>query len=178
MYLKNSIRRVVKLHYLLIAMLAGQAVTYDGWQLLTPESIAKRWIALTALFITVTSCGYLIKLRKTNKFVLFKVVWVLIIADVIFASYSVYLSRGMASRAVALFAVPIIVSAVFASRRALFLTSSLAAASYVITAFIYFDRHFNEGYKIELYGEVGFYSALMFILAGLLWAVIRYRKKY
>ena len=172
-----SLLRVTKIHYLFLALLAGQIVIYDAWQLTTPEAALKRWIAVGALFVLVTIVWYIASGKRYTKVQLHHLVWWLITADILFVSYYVYLQRGMASKAIALYAIPIIVSAIFLSRRALLAAASLSIAAYVLTVLIYFAANFNEGYKIELYGEISFYSGVMLVLAGLLWAVVHAKKK-
>jgi hypothetical protein len=79
----------------------------------------------------------------------------------------------MASRGVALFALPIVVSAITLSRSAIFATASLSVGAYSYAAIKYFTDNPSEGYKVELYGDVLFYSASFFILAAVLWALVR-----
>jgi heme/copper-type cytochrome/quinol oxidase subunit 4 len=93
------------------------------------------------------------------------------------ASFNVYVQRGMASRAVALYAIPLVVSTVLMSRAALLTTAALCVAAYTTTAVSYFVLNFNEGYKIELYGEITSYSVYFVILAALLWVSIRHKPK-
>ena len=82
----------------------------------------------------------------------------------------------MASRAVFLFVIPLIVIALLMSLSALLLTATICVAVYITTTVSYFVNNFNEGYKVELYGEVGFYSAMFYVVAYLLWAVVKNRK--
>ncbi|HSX24257.1 MAG TPA: hypothetical protein VLE74_04105, partial [Candidatus Saccharimonadales bacterium] len=60
---------------------------------------------------------------------------------------------------------------------AIFASAALSVAAYTSSAVAYFVLNFNEGYKIELYGEVGFYCVLMFILASFLWSITRPRSR-
>jgi hypothetical protein len=94
-----------------------------------------------------------------------------------FVSYYVFLHRGVAAKSVVLYAIPIIVSAVLLSRRAIMTTTLLCMASYFIAVNVYATYNFNEGYKIERYGEIFFYCGTMLILAGLLWAVVHAKKR-
>lgn len=176
-WLHPSVLRISRVHFAYAFIFAVQTVIYDAWNLVTPTAVMNRWI-MTALVIAVTTMvGYLAHNTVTNTLGLKTLVWLLILMDVAVASFSVYTQRGMASRAVMLYSVPIIISAVLLSRAALFATATLCAAAYIATAYSYFVLNFNEGYKIELYGEVGFYSALFFVLAALLWVIIRNRKQ-
>lgn len=175
--LQASIVSVSRVHFAFVLLAALQIMIYDAWKLVTPEYVLWRWVAVVLLLVVVTAVWYLAKVVSSQSLTLYTgFVFVLIVADITFASFSVYMQRGMASRAVALYAIPIIVSTILLSRAALFATALLCIAAYVLTAVSYFVLNFNEGYKIELYGEVGFYSALFLLLAALLWAVIRPKK--
>ncbi len=150
-----------------------QIMIYDAWKLINPETVLLRWLMVALVLLVSTTVWYLAH-AKANSLNSYKtLVWALILVDIAMASFNVYTQRGMASRAVALYAIPLIVSAVLMSRAALLTTASLCITAYTTTAVSYFVLNFNEGYKIELYGEVGSYSILFLILTALLWVVIR-----
>lgn len=172
-----SLLRTTKVHYFLIALLAGQIIAYDAWQLITPEAVLDRWIAVGLLFVAVTIVWYKVNARKYTKGRLHHLVWMLVLADILFASYYVFLNRGVAANAVALYALPIIVSGVLLSKRALFASALLSIAAYIVSVNAYATANFNEGYKIERYGESFFYAGVMLVIAGLLWAVVHAKKK-
>ena len=174
--LRNNLLHVSRIHFLYVLVFAIQIVFYDAWHLITLESVMQRWIATACLLIVTTLVWYLSKNRIRNLNTYKYLTWALILADIAMASFSVYAQRGMASRAVLLFSIPILVSAILLSRSALLATATFSIAVYVVTAVMYFVIHFNEGYKIELYGEVGFYCAIFLILASLLWIIIKSKK--
>jgi len=74
----------------------------------------------------------------------------------------------MASKSVALFVVPIVSAALVRSRSLLLATASLSIAAYSVAAVRYFFDNYGQGLRVELYGEVAFYSAFIFVIAGLL----------
>lgn len=176
-WLANSLVRVTHVHFFYVAALVTQIILYDAGKLITPEAVMWRWLATACLLVIVTAVWYLAKLRTYEPNGYKWLLLLLIAADIAIASFCVYTQRGMASRGVMLYAVPIITSAVLLSRTALYGTALLCIAAYFSTAISYFVLNFNEGYKIELYGEVGFYSTLFLILASLLWAVVRTKRK-
>ncbi len=100
-------------------------------------------------------------------------VWILIITDIAFAATNIYLQRGMASRAIILFGLPIITASLLRSKSALITASVLSAVVYMTTALAYFVLNFNEGYNIELYGETIFYAVFLLLQGRLLWALMR-----
>lgn len=172
-WLHSSVIKVAGIHFVLVFAYILQVMVYDAWKLINPETVLLRWIMAAFVLLVTTAVWYLAHSRVSSTSSYKMLVWALILADVSLASFNVYTQRGMASRAVALYAIPIAVSAVLASRAALLATATLCIAAYTTTAVSYFVLNFNEGYKIELYGEVGSYSFLFLILAALLWVAIR-----
>ena len=177
-WLRNSVIRTTHWHFILVTFLMGQIILYDASKLITPEVVMQRWLVTTLLLATAAAVWFLARSKITNSTLFYmSLTFALIIVDIIVASFNVYTQRGMASRAVLLFAIPIIVSAILMSRVALFTTALLCIAAYTATAVSYFVLNFNEGYKVELYGEIGFYSLTLLLFAGLLWVVIRGKHK-
>ena len=173
--LQTALLRVSRVHFFYVAAYIAQLLLYHAWNLITLQAVMWRWIAVAGLFVVVIAVWFAAhsKTRQSSTYKL--LIFGLILADIAFASFNIYTQRGMASRAVALYAIPIVVSAIYTSGTALMATAAICAASYIATAVSYFTINFNEGYKIELYGEVGFYCAMFFVLAGLLAAILRLR---
>jgi hypothetical protein len=128
---------------------------------------------MLAIFTIGVTVVWLAAKQTDNKAKLKFLIYSLISLDVAVASFGIYTQRGMASRAVMLYAIPLIVAGLLASRSALLATAVLCMVAYTTTALSYFVINFNEGFKIELYGEVGFYSILFFVIAHLLWSIMR-----
>ena len=167
-----TVVRVARIHFIYVLALAVQIIIYHAWQLITPEAALRRWV-MTGIFAAgVTVVWYLSK-HADGSGRLRRLIYGLILLDIGVASFGVYTQRGMAARAVMLYAVPIIVAATLRSRSALLATAMLCVVAYTTTALSYFVLNFNEGFKVELYGEVGFYSFLFFVLARLLWVITR-----
>lgn len=164
--------RIAKLHVVLAMVLAVQTIIYDAGKLATPELVLKRWVVTGLLAVGAIIVWYLARLNNTRT-VTRNLVWFLISIDLILANFSVYTQRGMASRAVILFLLPILLSAVLYRWGIIFLTAVLAITTYIITSVAYFVFNFNEGYKLELYGEILFYSALVIIFSRIIWTLVR-----
>jgi hypothetical protein len=47
-------------------------------------------------------------------------------------------------------------------------TALLCAATYLFATTKYFYDFFNEGYRVQLYGEIFFFSSIFIVAAGLL----------
>lgn len=171
--LKNGLVRAAQIHLLIILAYVVQIMAYDASKLITPDVVLDRWYAAAALTAVASAVWYLARSRVNNASTYKFLAWILIFADIVFAVFNTYTQRGMASRSVLLFLIPIIVSSLLLSRVALFTTAILCIAAYTTTAVTYFVNYFNEGYKIELYGEILFYSAMFLASAGLLWAAFK-----
>lgn len=98
---------------------------------------------------------------------------ILLIFDVLFAAMNVYWTRGMASKAVVLFVVPIISAGLSRSRSLLLATTTVSAAAYSIASVRYFYENYGQGLRVELYGEIVFHTLFFFVLAGLLMVFFR-----
>ncbi len=175
-WLHSNTVRLSRVHFIYVIVFAIQTIIYDAWKLVSATAVMNRWI-MTGILAIITAIVWYLAHNTISSTVGYKIlIFLLIITDIAAASFNVYTQRGMASRAVMLYAIPIVISAVLLSRVALFATAVMSAAAYIATAYAYFVLNFNEGYKIELYGEVGFYSAMFFVLAGLLWIIVRSKR--
>lgn len=176
-WLHGNVLRLSRVHFIYVAAFALQTIIYDAWNLVAPNAVMNRWIMTASLLIVTSAVWYLAHNTAKTTLIFKSLVWLLILTDIAAASFNVYTQRGMSSRAVMLYAIPIAVASVLLSRVAIFATAAICAAAYFSTAYAYFVLNFNEGYKIELYGEVGFYCAIFFIIASLLWVGIRSKKQ-
>lgn len=174
--LKTSVLRLSRAHFAYALILAGQIILYDAAKLISPEFVLRRWLT-TAGLLVVTTIVWVQAHQNTarDNASYARLIYALILTDILLASFSVYTQRGMASRAVLLYVIPIIVSASLARRVALFGTALISIAAYTTTAVMYFVLNFNEGYKVELYGEIGFYSIMFLLVANLLWGIIGHK---
>ncbi|MEO8862745.1 MAG: hypothetical protein ABI354_00280 [Candidatus Saccharimonadales bacterium] len=176
-WLRGNVQRLARIHFLFVGAIVVQIILYDVWKLLTPDAVMKRWIIAAILLLVTTICWYLSKEKLGHSGRYRALVFSLILVDVVVASFLVYVQRGMASQAVALYAIPIVVSSVLLSRAAIMATAFLCTAAYTTTAISYFVLNFNEGYKIELYGEIGFYSVIFFVIAWCLWTLVKSKRR-
>ena len=174
-WLQTGTIRISRLHFYLLGVYAIYIIASDATHLITPKLVYQRWLATALLLILAGTIWYAARKRAASANYYRFLLYGLIAADIAFAGFNVYTQRGMAARSVLLFAVPIIVSSLLLSRVAIFLTAIISTAAYVLAAVKYFVDFFNEGYKEELYIEVGFYAATFFVLAALLSAIVRFR---
>ena len=160
------------MHFLLAFLFTDSILAYDAWKLIAPEDVLGRWKVAALLLVATTLVWYIAKNANHNPIVYKTALYALILTDLYVAASLVYAERGMASRGVMLFVIPIIISTAFERASAVFATAALATAAYTFMAVRYFVVNFNEGYKIELYATLAFYSALFFVVAGLLSAAL------
>jgi hypothetical protein len=175
-WLHLGVIRLCRVHFVFIAAFALQTILHDTWHLIAPNAVLYRWILTAAMLVIATTVWYLAKNTVTSTNSYKGLVFIIILMDIVAASMLIYAQRGMASRAVFLYAIPIAASAVLRTRAALFATAALCVAAYVSTAVAYFVLNFNEGYKYELYSEVGVYAFMFFIIAAILWVAVRNTK--
>lgn len=176
-HLYNGLRpgtsRVARWHLMLVLAYSFQIIAFDSGHLITADIVLMRWIAACVLLAVSALTWFIARSRlakpETDRFV----VWMLILVDIGFAAFNIYIQRGMASRGVILYVIPMCLATVLRSQSALITTALLSIASYMTAVVAYFALHFNEGYKLEIYGESSFYVAVLLIIAAMLWSVIR-----
>lgn len=169
----SRVAAIASVHFFLVVAYALAIIVSDAWNLIAPELVLQRWTAAALMLVATTIIWYAARYATTNRGYYHGLAFILVAQDIAMASFNVYTQRGMASRAVMLYAIPIIVSAVLLSRSALYATAAVCTAAYGMAAVKYFVTFPGEGYKVELYTEVGFYSAMFFVLAALLSVVVR-----
>lgn len=171
--LQTSIVRLSRIYFTLTALYALVIIVSDAWDLITPEMLLNRW-EMAAVLLGVTAIVWFLARRTTNNALYYKILLlILVILGIGFATFSVYTQRGMASKGVMLYVLPIITAAALYSRSAVMATATVSVAAYTLAAVRYFVLNPAEGYKVELYTEIGFYSGLLFIVAALVNVGIR-----
>lgn len=171
--LQMSAVRATRVHFVYIAAYMLSIVIFDSWNLITHEDVLQRWTAAALMVVINTVMWYLARQQFKSQSVYRYIIFTTILADIIFAAYNVFSQRGMASKSVALFAVPIITAATLKRRSVILAATSLSVAAYSTAAVRYFYLHYGEGFRVQLYGEIFFYSALFFVMALLLLVVVR-----
>lgn len=169
--------RASRLHFGYVAAYMLAIVMFDSWNLITHEAVAQRWTAAGALMVVTTAVWLLSRLKLASSVPYYTAMATLVLSDILFAGFNVYTQRGMASKAVMLFLVAIVTAALLQSRSAILATASVCVAAYSIVAVRYFHLNYGEGFRVELYGEVFFSSAVFFVVAGLLVAFLNVRAK-
>lgn len=174
-WLQTGIIRAARVHFYLIGAYAVYIIASDATHLIAPNLVYQRWLMAGLLLAVTAGAWYFAReTDKTTNYYRF-LLHALILADIAFCGFNIYTQRGMASRAVVLFAIPIVLSGLLLSRVATFMVAILSAVVYILAAVKYFVDFFNEGYKAELYIETGIYIAVFFGLAGLISTIISFK---
>lgn len=174
-HLHTATLRVARFHILFVALYVVQTIVFHASKLVTPEVLMWRWLAAAGLFTVAVLVWLVAKNRHLPASAYQAAIGAVIVADLAFAAFNVYIQRGYASNSAILFLIPIIVAAVFISRSALFATALLAIAVYSTTVISYFVLNFNEGYMSEMYSEIALNSGIFLLTAGLLWVTMHKR---
>ena len=172
-WLQTTAVRVTRVHFLYIAAYIAATVVFDSWNLYTHKAVSQLWTAAGLMLVLNTVLWYFARMKFAGTSVYITIIWFLILADIIFASYNVFWQRGLASKSVMLFAVPIVTAATLRSRSTLLAATTLCAAAYSTVSVRYFFQNYGEGFRVELWGTVGLYSAVFFVLALLLMVIIK-----
>ncbi|MBI4033503.1 hypothetical protein HY379_00710 [Candidatus Saccharibacteria bacterium] len=172
-WLQTAAVRLTRVHFIYIGVYILTTIVFDSWNLYTHEAVRQLWTAAGVLLVINTALWFLVRQNYANKSLYVFYVLALVLADIAFATYNVYWQQGLASKSVMLFAVPIVTAAALRSRSTLLGTATLSAAAYSTVTVRYFFENYGLGYRVELWGNIGFYSAVMFILALLLMVIIR-----
>src|SRR3989344_9313398 len=106
-WLHSNVMRLSRLHFIYVLVFAVQTVIYDAWNLVAPTAVMYRWLMTGILLVVTTIVWYLAHNTVTSSIGLKLLVFLLIFTDIAAASFNVYTQRGMASRAVMLYAIPI-----------------------------------------------------------------------
>jgi hypothetical protein len=148
-------------------------IVFDSWNLYTYDAVTQLWTAAGVLLVINTVLWFLLRQKYTNQSTYVFYVLALVLADVAFVTYNIYWQQGLASKSVMLFAVPIVTAAVMRSRSILLGTTALCAAAYSTISVRYFFENYGEGYRVELWGTIGLYSAVFFNQALHLMIIIK-----
>lgn len=171
---RHIVLRITRVHFLYILAYMVSIIIFDSWNLLSHEAVLQRWTAAGALMIVNTVIWYLCRAKVQSESLYKTLLIVLITCDILFAAINVYWTRGMASKYAALFLIPIISAGLARSRSLLVATTATSAAAYSIAVVRYFYDNYGQGVKAELYGEIVFFAAFFFVVAGLM--MIGFRK--
>lgn len=161
-----ELTRVTRTLYFFIGVFALSIIIFDAGNLLTKDAVIDRWMLVTALFVLNTAAWFIGAQSNTKAKTL--LICLLAGATLIFAGFMTYWERGMASSSTLLYVLPLLIIATLKNRHALLATAALAAATYAFATVKYFNDYFNEGYRIQLWGNIVLYGGAIFAIAWLI----------
>jgi hypothetical protein len=172
-WLQTTAVRVTRVHFVYIAFYLLSVIIFDTWNLYTHQATSQLWTIGGVLLAVNAVLWFIARFKLANYWYYVAVILAIIVVDITFASYLVWWQRGLYSKAIMLYTVPIITAATTRSRSILLTTTTLSAAAYSTVSVRYFFNNYGLGYRVELWGTIGFFSAMLFVLALLLMIVIR-----
>lgn len=170
--LKKDVHRLAGIHYFFIASYAVTIIFLHAWKVITLETVYNRWVSVGLLGVLVTVVWYLSSSVAKSSRHLVLLIYALVVVDIIFASWNVYTERGMASKSVILFALPIAVAGVLRQRSAIYTASVLSVIGYTTAVIKYYYIYPGEGYYAQMYVESLFYCLLFFVIGAVLGVIV------
>lgn len=156
------ITRLAKIQFSLVAIYSIYIIIFDSGNVLTREAVYHRWVMAAVLLVVFTL--FWVSTKKASVKVCFALLIASVLAQIAFAGFSVYWERGMASMSTILFALPIVTMSLSGSRTYTMGTALLAATAYIVACTKYFYDFFNEGYRVQLYGQMFFFAAVLLLI--------------
>lgn len=169
--------RTARLGFVFTAIYALSVGIYQAWKLITPELLQVRWTIVAILFGVNVVLWWSSRAPKFTNLYYKGIIFLQIITYIALAGYMIYAERGMASNAIILFVIPIVIAATELNTISLITTATIATGTYAYAAIRYFNEFPSEGYKVELYGGIVFYGAVLYFISALLWVVMRINSK-
>jgi hypothetical protein len=172
---QNSVN-AARLGFIFLGIYGISIIIYQAWKLMPNDVLRSRWILLLVALTINTTLWFFSRFRKLADLYYLGIVFLQVCMYLAIATFTVYTERGMASNAVILYAIPLAITALTYSGKALFACAVLCSSAYTAAAVTYFNDYPSEGYKVELWGGILFYSLILFLLSMLLWVNIRSRR--
>lgn len=170
-----DITRATRTIYFFIAFFAVSIVIFDSGNLITKEAVVQRWSILTALLVVNTAVWFFNASNNKSITTQKALVGLLVLTLISMAGLVTYWERGMASTSTILYAVPLLVAAIAKNRHALLATATLSAGTYCFASVKYFNDFFNEGFRIQLWGNLVLISGIIFTCAWLIMIIANLR---
>jgi hypothetical protein len=167
--------RVTRTIYFFAFFFGLSIVIFDSGNLITREAVIQRWTLLTALLV-INAIAWIVAATVARKSLKTLGIVLLSFSIVVFAGCITYWERGMASTSTLFFVLPLLVVAILKNRHALLATATLSAATYAFAAVKYFNDFFNEGYRIQLWGNIVLYCGTIFVCTWLIMVITDIRK--
>ena len=110
-WLQTTAVRISRVHFIYVAAFLAQTIIFDTWNLYTHKAVSQLWTAAGILLAFNVMVWFVARMKNPSYIYYVSVLLALIAADIIFASYIVWWQRGLYSKAVMLYLVPIVFAA-------------------------------------------------------------------
>lgn len=167
-WLQQGSLGVARVRFAFIGLLAVFNIVGDAWHLIAPGAILQRWMLIGVALVANALLWYGSRAQGRSAFYYRFLIYLQIALDICIATSLVYSERGIASKAVLLYILPIASSAVLLSRSALYATATVCTAVYGLTVIRYQFLNPGEAYKVELYASFVFYGLVFLVVAAVL----------
>ena len=158
-----------------VSFFALSTVIFDSGNLITRELVIERWVLTSILLAAIIASWSVAALTRYGT--AHKIFIAITAAELLlFAGFVTYWERGMASTSTILYVLPILVIATLRNRHILLGTTALAAGVYALSAVLYFNTYFNEGYRIQLWGTLFQQVSTLFVTAWLIMTLTGLRR--
>lgn len=174
--IQQSSLNAARLGFVFLGIYGLSVIIYQAWRLIPPDMLRSRWILLTVALAVNTTLWFFSRYRKLADLYYQGIIFLQVCMYLAISTYTIYAERGMSSNAIILYSIPLAITAMTYSGKALFACASLCSFAYAAAAITYFNDYPSEGYKVELWGGIVFYSLILFLLSMLLWINIRSKR--
>lgn len=168
--------RIARTLFIFCCVFALSIVLFDSGNLITREAVIDRWVLVSGLFALSTLVWTLSAARSLKQTAHTTLRLLLVAGLVTFAGYMTYYERGMASSSTIFYVLPLLVAATLKNRHVLMASAALSAGTYTFAAVLYFNTFFNEGYRIQLWGNILLYVGTIFVSAWLIMIIAGLRR--
>lgn len=166
-----------RLGFVFIAIYAATVLIYKLWKLVTPNILQQKLFVIIIMTMVTLSIWWFSRIRKLAPSTYKVLIFLQALMYIIVAGYNIYTERGMASNSIILFVIPLTVVALAFNGKSLLATALISSAVYAGVAIKYFMNFPSEGYKVELYGGIVFYTSIIYLISAMLWLLIRSRQQ-
>ena len=167
---------LAKFNFAFVGVFAVYIIIFDGGNVVPRAAIYHRW-EFAAILLAVFTLFWIVTKKASSRRVIFGALLLCILAELALAGYTTYWERGMASMSTILYMLPIATAALTTSRTYTVGTALLASAAYMYASTKYFYDFFNEGYRVQLYGQVFFFSALFILIGSIVASAVHSKPK-
>ncbi len=167
-----NLTRSTRTLYFFIVIYALSIVLFDAGNLITRDAVIQRWTLASVLLAVNTLVWFASSQSKSKPTQNTLLIYLLTITLVVFAGFTSYWERGMASTSTIFYVLPLLVVSTVHNRHALLATTVLSSGTYAFATVKYFNDFFNEGYRIQLWGQLFLYVGTIFASAWLIMILV------